>query len=309
MSKVDCSIIFPLLNEEENIINAYEVVGSLIKKAGLTCEFIFVDDGSTDNSFNILKDLAKKDKTVKVVSFSRNFGQQTASYVGFKYSKGKCAINMDIDLQENPEVVLDMIKSWQEGYEVITIKRKKRRDGLLKRFTAFIYFKLLKKIGVKDIDNLAEFRLLDRKAIDKLLEIKEKNIFLKGQINWLGFKRKILKVEREKRKFGKSKLSFKKLAPIAVKSVVNATNKPLYWSFGLSILMHTLSLFSIITFVILSICKVSFAAAFWLIPVIISCTATILMVLGFIGMYLAFTYDEVRDRPVYIIKETINIED
>ena len=141
-----------------------------------------------------------------------------------------------------------------------------------------------------------------------MLEIKEKNIFLKGQINWLGFKTKTLKVEREKRKFGKSKLNFKKLAPIAVKSVVNATNKPLYWSFGLSFLFHFLSFLSIVTFVILSVCKVAFSTALWLIPVMLSCTATILMGLGFIGMYLGYTYDEVRDRPVYIIKETLNIE-
>ena len=309
MSKIDCSIIFPLLNEEENIDNSYSVLSQIMQAEKLSYEIIYVNDGSTDNSENLIKELCQKDKRVKLISFSRNFGQQSASLAGFKYAKGKCAINMDIDLEENPNVIPQMIQKWKEGYEVVTVKRRKRRDGLFKRMTAYLYNKLLKSMGVKQQDNLAEFRLLDRKVINELISLTEKNIFLKNQINWLGFKHITLETNREKRQRGKTNYNIKKLTKIAIKGIAVSTDKPLYFAFGFSVLFFLLTCASLATFIVLEALKIAFPVSFWLMPVILASTAVLLLVLGFIGMYLSFTYDEVKNRPRYIIGETINIED
>ena len=309
MSKIDCSIIFPLLNEEENIVNSYSVLKEIMESEKLSYEIIYVNDGSTDNSEKLIKELCKKDKNVKLISFSRNFGQQSASLAGFKYAKGKCAINMDIDLEENPDVIPSMIQKWREGYEVVTVKRRKRREGVFKRITSGIYYKFLKMLGVKNIDNVSELRLLDRKAINELIKLDEHNTFLRNQLNWLGFKHITLEAERTKRQFGKTKFNFKKQMQMAVKGIVNSTDKPLYWSFGLSVGFFALCLISITLFVVLSVLNIAFDASFWLMPIILASTGTLLLVLGFIGMYLAFTYDEVRNRPRFIVGETVNIED
>ena len=166
MTNYDCSIIFPLLNESENIEYSYNKINEIMKKTNLSYEIIYVNDGSTDNSEDLIKNICNKDKNVKLISFSRNFGQQSASMAGLQHCKGKCAINLDIDLEEDPNVIYDMISAWQNGYEVVTIKRKKRKDGLFKRFFAWAYFKLLKCLGVKiltiwqNLDCLIEKQLM-----------------------------------------------------------------------------------------------------------------------------------------------------
>jgi len=308
MTKIDCSIIFPLLNESSNIEFSYNKINEIMKNTNLSYEIIYVNDGSTDNSEELIKQLCDKDKNVKLISLSRNFGQQSASMAGFKYATGKCAINMDIDLEEDPNVIIDMLKAWQEGYEVITIKRKKRKDNIIKRFFSWAYYKFMGFLGVKNIDNLADFRLLDRKAINALTSLNDKNVFLRNQVNWVGFKQKTLEAVRSKRENGTTKYNFKKSMNLAMKGIVTSTAKPLYFAFSCSVMFYLLSFASLITFIVLSCCKISFAVSLWLIPIILICTATLLLVLGFIGMYLAFTYDEVRNRPIYIIKETINFE-
>ena len=195
---VDCSIIFPLLNEEQNIKYSYDTISELLKKAEVSYEIIYVNDGSTDKSCERISELCKKDKKVKLISFSRNFGQQPAILAGLENSKGKCAINMDIDLEEDPNVVLEMIDAWRQGYKVVTVERKKRKDGLLKRLTAKIYYKVLKFLGVKNTKNLAEFRLLDRQVIKEVVDSSDVNIYLKTQIDYVGFESTTLKADRSK---------------------------------------------------------------------------------------------------------------
>jgi len=309
MNKIDVSFIFPLLNESENIEFSYNKINEIMKNTSFTHEFIYVDDGSTDNSSELIKQLCEKDKNVKLVSFSKNFGQQPASLAGIHHASGKCAINLDIDLEEDPSIILEMLKKWQEGYEIVTIKRKSRKESLLKRFFAWSYYKVLNMFGVKNIDNFAEFRLLDRKVIDVVDTLNEHNIFLKNQINWVGFKQTTLEADRTKRQFGKTNYNFKKNLKVATKGIVSSTNKPLYFAFSLALLFLLSSIVSLISFIILAINGINIAASLWLIPIILFCTGTTSLVLGFIGMYLAFTYDEVRNRPLYIIKEKVNFED
>jgi dolichol-phosphate mannosyltransferase len=247
MKEIDCSIIFPLLNESENIEFSYNKINEIMKQTNLTYEILYINDGSTDNSEELIKNLCEKDKNVRLISFSRNFGQQPASMCGFMNCKGKCAINMDIDLEEDPNVIIDMLKAWQEGYEVITVKRKKRKDNIIKRFFSWGYYKVMKMLGCKDISNLADFRLLDRKAIDALTNSTDKNIFLRHQVNWVGFKKTTVEAVRSKRQNGTTKYNFKKSARLAVQGLATSTDKPLYFSFSFAVFFLLLSILSLVT--------------------------------------------------------------
>ena len=310
MKNVDCSIIIPLLNESENIEFSYNKICEVMEKTDKSYEILYVDDGSTDTSLEILRQLTQKDNKVKVISLSRNFGQYSAIVAGLEYCKGKCAIHLDIDMQESPEAILQMLQKWNSGYEIVTVKRKKRKEGLFRRFFAWAYYKMINVIAKQKVfDNQAEYRLFDRKVIDVLLSIDDKNVYLKEQTNWVGFKRTEIEVDRQKRQKGKTKYNFKKLINISTQGIVSTTNRPLYWAFGLSIIAHIFSFFSIVMLSIFSILSINYDVVLWLIPVIITTGATIMFVLGIVGMYLAYTYLEVKGRPKYIIRERINFED
>ena len=308
MSKIDCSIVFPLLNEEDNIVPAYEKICEIMKKAEVSYEIIFVDDGSTDNSKTVIEGLCEKDTNVKMISFSRNFGQYPAIMAGFRASVGGCAINLDIDLQDDPNIIPEMIKKWQEGYEIVTIKRRKRKEGLIKRLTAKMYYHLMKKLGQKDIEGMAIFSLVGRKALNELCALPDTNFYPRTHINNLGFKKTSLYADRQPRERGKTKYNIRKLTSIAMKSVVSSTTKPLFWSFGISAALFCSFMLSLILFIVLAACGVSFSTALWLIPIIALCFSLTTLCIGFVGMYLAFTYNQVRGNPLYIIKETKNLE-
>lgn len=310
MKNVDCSIIIPLLNESENIEFSYNKICEVMAKSNKSYELIYVDDGSTDTSLELLRQLTKKDSKVKVVSLSRNFGQYPAIVAGLENCKGRCAIHLDIDMQESPEAILEMLNKWDNGYDIVTVKRKKRKESIFKRITAWFYYKIINFVAKQKVfDNQAEYRLYDRKVIDTLLSIEDKNIYLKEQTNWVGYRQTTIEVDRVKRQKGKTKYNFKKLLSISSQGIVSTTSRPLYWAFGLSFATHLLSFVAIIVLGLLSILKVSYDIVLWLIPVMLTTSATIMFVLGIIGMYLAYTYLEVKGRPKYIIREKINIED
>ena len=333
MKNVDCSIIIPLLNESENIEFSYNKICEVMAKSNKSYELIYVDDGSTDTSLELLRQLTKKDSKVKVVSLSRNFGQYPAIVAGLENCKGKCAIHLDIDMQESPEAILEMLNKWDSGYDIVdmqespeailemlnkwdsgydivTVKRKKRKESIFKRITAWFYYKIINFVAKQKVfDNQAEYRLYDRKVIDTLLSIEDKNIYLKEQTNWVGYRQTTIEVDRVKRQKGKTKYNFKKLLSISSQGIVSTTSRPLYWAFGLSFVTHLLSFVAIIVLGLLSILKVNYDIVLWLIPVMLTTSATIMFVLGIIGMYLAYTYLEVKGRPKYIIREKINIED
>lgn len=310
MKKVDCSIIIPLLNESENIDFSYNKICEVMSKTDKSYEILYVDDGSTDTSLELLRQLTKKDSKVKVVSLSRNFGQYPAIVAGLENCKGKCAIHLDIDMQESPEAILEMLNKWDNGYDIVTVKRKRRKESIFKRITAWFYYKIINFVAKQKVfDNQAEYRLYDRKVIDTLLSIEDKNIYLKEQTNWVGYRQTTIEVDRVKRQKGKTKYNFKKLLSISSQGIVSTTSRPLYWAFGLSFATHLLSFVAIIVLGLLSILKVNYDIVLWLIPVMLTTSATIMFVLGIIGMYLAYTYLEVKGRPKYIIREKINIED
>lgn len=309
MSKIDISIIFPLLNEEDSIIIAKERICNILDQTKYSYEIIFVDDGSTDNSAKIIKELCENNNKLRLLSFSRNFGQEYAVFAGLQHSKGRCAIYLDIDLQERPEIIPAMLENWENGYDIVCIRRKKRKDSFIKKFTAWLYYKYMSHLGMKEINNLANFTLLDRKVLDVFCSFKENNIQLRVQVNWLGFKKKILEVDREKREVGKTKFNFKKLLKIANRSIVSSTTRPLYLPFYFSILSFILFVASLVTFIVLIFTYNSLAYVFLILLVLFGLSGVILFSLGVLGMYLAYNYKETRNRPLYIVKEKVNFDD
>ncbi len=308
MDKIDVSIIMPMLNEEENVLNAYNRINGIMNATKYSYEIIFVNDGSSDDSYNIAKRICGIDKRVRLISFSRNFGQEPALLAGHKESSGKCVISLDIDFQEPPELIPKMLEEWEKGYKIVDVKRKKRKEGFFKRATAKCFYKIMSHLGAKNMNDTAMFFLLDRIVVDKINTLEECSGTFKSVIFWTGYKTKTLYADRSPRDFGKTKYTLAKMIDTASLSMTNTTTKPLYLGFYISFAMFITTFLLDIAFTVLSILNL-LPASLWLIPVGTFLTGTITLVLGVHGIYLAQTFIESRHRPEYIIEEKINFDD
>lgn len=308
------SLIIPMYYEEQVAETCYkrvkEVLDGLREK--YEHEIIFINDGSKDRTLEILQNIANEDKQVKVVSFSRNFGHQAAVTAGLKFVTGDAIVIMDADLQDPPELIPDMLKKWEEGFEVIYGKRKKRDgESAFKLLTAKAFYTTLNKLSDVDIPkDTGDFRLVDRKVVDVINALPEHNKFLRGLFSWVGFNQYAYEYERKERFAGKTKYPLKKMLKLASDGIISFSTKPLKIVGGLGILSVIISivilLYSILSFVF----KWNNLAAGW---TSLMCTITflggiILISLWMIGEYIARIYDETKQRPQYIVDKTINIE-
>jgi dolichol-phosphate mannosyltransferase len=190
------SLVLPIYNEEGNIQELYKRSKKVLKSIG-EYEIIFVNDASKDNSLIILKKLAKKDKNIKIIDFSRNFGHQIAITAGIDYAMGDAVVVMDSDLQDTPETILKMVKKWKEGYDVVYGKRRTRKDGLFKKVTAFGFYRVLKKFANIDIpEDTGDFRLMDKKVVKEMRKLREHSRFMRGMTSWVGFKQTAVLFDR-----------------------------------------------------------------------------------------------------------------
>ncbi|HEY8423508.1 MAG TPA: glycosyltransferase family 2 protein, partial [Clostridia bacterium] len=305
---VKYSVIIPVYNEQEALELTYRELKKLAENFDGGYEIIFVDDGSSDNSLNILKDFAKADKSVKIISFSRNFGHQAAISAGMEHAQGEALIIMDADLQDPPETVLKMIQKWREGYDIVYGKRVKRKgERPFKKLTAYVYYRLLSRItGINIPKDAGDFRLISRKAAQAIISLPEKNRYLRGLNAWVGFKQAEIEYERDPRAAGETKYTLKKMLKLAGDGVISNTNFPLTAMFGFGIVLSLLSFLGFFALAVLAFAGISFDPAFWLLPAVALCSGLIITGLGLIGMYLGRVYDEVKNRPLYIINEKIN---
>ena len=224
------SVVIPMYYEEEVANECYNrMKKNLNELSQYDYEIIFVNDGSKDKTLEILQDIAKQDKKVKIVSFSRNFGHQAAVTAGLKYITGDCGIIIDADMQDPPEVIKDMIKLWEEGNEVIYAKRKKREgETAFKLFTATMFYKVLNGLSEVEIPkDTGDFRLADRKVIDVINSLPEHNKFLRGLFSWVGFKQVPFEYERKERFAGETKYPLKKMLKLATDGIIGFSTKPL----------------------------------------------------------------------------------
>ena len=307
------SLVIPMYYEEQVAEECYKRVSKVLK--GLKdydYEIIFVNDGSKDKTLPILEKIADKDKKVKIVSFSRNFGHQAAVTAGLKYITGDAVVIMDADLQDPPELVPDMLKKWEEGYEVIYGKRKKRDgESAFKLLTAKAFYATLNKLSDVEIPkDTGDFRLVDRKVVDVVNSLPEHNKFLRGLFSWVGFKQYPYEYERKERFAGKTKYPLKKMLKLAKDGIIGFSTKPLKIVGGLGILSVVVSIIILIYAILSFAFSWNNLTAGW---TSIMCTMTflggiILISLWMIGEYIARIYDETKQRPQYIVDKTINID-
>ncbi len=308
--KAKYSIVVPVYNEEQAIPLFYQAVVPVMEGVGEPFELIFVNDGSRDGTFAVLSDLAAKDKRVKVVSFSRNFGQQAAIYCGLYHAEGEAVVDIDVDLQDPVEVIPQMIAKWKEGFDIVHGKRSKRKgESFFKKITSSIYLKFLEKIsGLKIPKNVGEFKLFDRKVVDTINALPEHDKYLRGISSWVGFKQTEVEFVRNERSAGETKYSFKKLVRLASRSITSCSTYPLTVSMKAGILGSVLSVACFVTFIVLACVGKGVPLAGWLFPTVGMLFSLNWLIGGLNNIYIRKIYEEAQDRPRYIVRDLINFE-
>lgn len=307
------SVIVPCYNEQE-VLNLFydEITRVAGEMTGYDFEFIFVNDGSRDNTLAICKQLAEKDERVKYISFSRNFGKEAGIFAGFEKSKGDLVCMMDADLQDPPALLPEMVKAIEEeGYDSVATRRVTRKgEPPIRSFFARMFYKLMNKISKTEIvDGARDYRLMTRQFVNSLLELKEYNRFSKGLFGWVGYNTKWLEYENVERAAGETKWSFWKLLLYSIEGIMAFSTVPLAISAVIGILFCVVS-FVAILFIIAKTLIFGDPVAGW--PstacLILFVGGVQLFCIGIVGQYLSKAYLEIKGRPIYICKET-NIED
>lgn len=305
-SAVKYSVIVPMYNEEEVIEHTYERLKLVMDSTNECYELIFVNDGSKDRTVELVSMICDFDPNVRMINFSRNFGHQIAISAGMDYAQGDAIVVIDADLQDPPEVIIDMIAKWKEGFEVVYGKRLKRKgETMFKKITAKLFYRTLRSLTNVDIPvDTGDFRLIDRKVCDVLRGLKEKNRFVRGLVSWIGFRQTMVEYEREERFAGETKYPLKKMISFAIDGITSFSYKPLkiatYVGFTLSI-----TSFLYLLVVIFQKLFTGTTIAGWasIVAVNLLFNGIILMLLGIIGEYIGRIYEESKNRPLYIVRE------
>ena len=301
------SLIVPVFNEEQSVAMFMDAVVN--KLAGLRLEIIFIDDGSTDNTLVLLRQISAKSNYVQVIKLSRNFGKEAALTAGIKHCNGDVAIPVDVDLQDPLEVIHDFITKWQEGFDVVHgIRNDRQNDGFLKRYSAGKYYQIFNFISdLKMTPHAGDFRLLDRKAINALRELPERVRFMKGLFTWIGFSTAEVHYRRLKRTQGQSKFNFKQLFRFGLDGVISFSSMPIrVWSvvgMMMTIPAIVFMFYIIIKTLLMGVDVPGYAS---IVSIVLFIGGIQFITLGFIGEYVGRIFTEVKGRPIYIIEETIS---
>lgn len=303
------SLIVPCYNEEANIEPFYNAILELFTGGGIqnaSFELLFINDGSKDKTVEKIRELNKKDNRVKCISFARNFGKEAALFAGIRNVTGDCAVLLDADLQHPPFVIKEMYEKWLEGFEVIEgVKSNRGKEGIFHSIFTKIFYGLISKAVGMDMKNSSDYKLLDRKVINELAKLKERNTFFRALSFWVGFKKTTVYYEVQERANGTSKWSTKSLIKYAINNVICFSYAPLH------IVTLCGTIFFIIGFIVAIDALYSFftgksASGFpTTICIILIGFGGVMISLGIIGVYIAQIYDEVKSRPQYIVGEKI----
>lgn len=303
MSKL-LSVIIPAYNEENNIPQIAAIINAILSKESIEHEILFVDDGSCDATWDNIVEASKKNECVRGISFSRNFGKESAIYAGLSYAKGDCCVVIDCDLQHPPEKIVDMFHLWEDGYEIIeAVKASRGKESPLHTFAAKCFYSLISRATQIDMMRASDFKLLDRKAVITLLNMRERNSFFRALSSWIGFKTTQVEFEVQERTEGVSKWSIRSLIKYAISNVTSFSTSPLQLitllggcMLAVSIVMGGISLYQKFTGQALE--------GFTTVIILLLFTSSISMIsLGIIGYYIAKIYDEIKGRPKFIVSK------
>ena len=309
---IDISLVVPMYNEEKVIESFFGEIRESLDDKDVYYEIVCVDDGSSDNTLEILKSHSEADSTIKVITLSRNFGKEIAMTAGLDHAIGNTVVPIDCDLQDPPELIYQMYEMWLKGFDVVLAKRIDRQsDSFVKRKTSQAFYKFIKKMADIDIpENVGDFRLLSRKAADTLNLYREKSRFMKGLFASLGFKSAVVEYSRPERAAGETKWNYFSLYKLALEGIISFTSLPLkVWSYvgALTAIMSFIyGAYLIIKTLLFGVDTPGYAS---LMVTLLFVSGLILISLGVIGEYLARIFIEVKNRPIYIIDEKYGFED
>ena len=300
------SIVAPVFNEEPSIAEFYRRLDDVISNLNYSFEIIFVDDGSRDKSLQVLREIIQKDNRVKFLSFSRNFGHQIAITAGMKNAQGDAVIVMDGDLQHPPELIPRLITKWEEGFEIVsTIRKDVKNIRLFKKMTAALFYKLINRISDTEVkENAADFRLLDRKVVNTFKRLNERGMFVRGLVGWLGYNQTHVEFVADVRFAGETKYSVTKMIKFALDGIMAFSSFPLRVATHLGVLAILVPL-PYTLWAVYARLFTEQAVPGWasILVAIIFLGGVQLITIGIIGQYIARIYDEVKGRPLYIVKE------
>ncbi len=302
------SIILPVYNEENNIKRAYQAIKDVLLPKAIDFELVFVNDGSRDGSFEVIRELAEKVSDAKIIglSFSRNFGKEAAIFAGLSHATGDVCAVMDCDLQHPPETLLEMYALWEQGFEIIEgVKRSRGKENPVYKAFAKLFYKLISHSTGIEMYRSSDFKMLDRKVVDEYVKLTERNIFFRALSSWLGYKSAVVEFDVKERVSGTTKWSIKSLVRYAVGSITSFTTAP----------MQLITFSGIVFFIfalilgIQSIVKWAMGHAlegFTTVILLLLLTGSLIMIsLGIIGYYLARIYEEIKGRPRCIVEEIV----
>lgn len=300
------SVVVPVFNEAGNLAELHRRLAEVFARAGYPFELILVDDGSTDDSLAIIKQLAQLDRRVKFLSFSRNFGHEAASTAALDVAHGQAVVLMDGDLQDPPELIPQLIRQWQEGYEVVYAQRRARvAEPFVVRSTSFLFYRLMKRLTAVDIPlDTGDFRLLDQKVVADFRRCREQNRFVRGLLSWVGYRQTAVLFDREERRAGKTKYNSLRRLFLAFDAITGFSIMPLRISLFLGFMVVILSLFAGLYVMVHKIFfDIPIPGYAFLTVSLFFLGGSMLFVMGIIGEYIGKIYIEVQKRPLYLLRE------
>ncbi|NES77930.1 MULTISPECIES: glycosyltransferase family 2 protein [Okeania] len=309
--KVQLSIVIPFYNEEPNIDYLFERLISVLKPLEMTYEIICINDGSKDNTLKLLVEYHQRNSLIKVVNFSRNFGKEIAITAGIDYTVGDAVIPIDADLQDPPELIVEMIAKWREGYDVVYATRRSRQgESWIKKFTAQRFYRTIQRLTPVEIPpDTGDFRLMDRKVVEALKKLPETNRFMKGLFSWVGYQQTSILYDRGLRFKGETKWNYWQLWNLAIEGITAFSSIPLkIWSYigiSISLISFIYASFLVIRTLIFGIDVPGYAS---LIVAILFLGGMQLLSLGILGEYLGRVHEEVKRRPLYLVRESYGFE-
>ena len=306
------SIVVPVFNESESLNPFFERITPILKSTGLDYEIVCVNDGSRDTTYAQLCEMRTEYPNIKVIDLSRNFGKEPALTAGLELCSGDIVIPMDVDLQDPPELIPDMIAKWQEGFDVVlAIRSDRSTDSFMKRFTANGFYKLFSRVSDVDLpDNAGDFRLMDRRVVEALKLLPERTRFMKGLFAWLGFKTTQLYFKREERYAGEGKWGSWKLWNFALDGIFSFSTTPLriwtYLGFSLSALSAMYLLYVVVDTLLYGNDVAGYPS---LVAIMLFFNGAILMGLGVVGEYVGRIFLETKRRPIYLVREKVGFDE
>lgn len=301
------SIVIPAYNEEKMILKTTDVVSGIMEREKIPFELVFVNDGSKDRTWEMIEKAAEKNSHVTGIRFSRNFGKESAIFAGLANAEGDCIAVMDCDLQHPPETLVEMYRLWEQGYEVIEgVKRSRGKESILHRASAGMFYKIMSKAVQINMSRASDFKLMDRKAVEALLSMPERNAFFRALSSWVGYRTTSVEFDVQERTEGESKWSTWSLIKYAVRNIVGFSSAPLQMITVAGVLTLLLAVVLGIQSLVKYFCGHALEGFTTVILLLLIIGSLIMLSLGVIGIYIAKIYEEVKGRPRYFIARKIS---